>query len=38
MPLWLWVIIIVALVFLVIDWFIVMGADPKQWKGGERKR
>ena len=38
MPLWLWVIIIVAFVFLVIDWFIVMGEDPKQWKGGGRKR
>ena len=31
---WIWVVIIGAAIFLVVDWFIVMGADPKRWKGG----
>ena len=38
MPWWIWMIVIGAIIFLVIDWFIVMGADPKQWKGGGRKK
>ena len=25
----------IAVVFLVVDWIIVMGADPRRWKGGK---
>ena len=31
----LWVVIGVAVLF-IIDWFIVMGADPRKWKGGDK--
>lgn len=34
---WIPAAVIVAAVLL-IDWFIVMGANPKNWKGGGRKR
>lgn len=31
---WIWAAAIGAAVFLVIDWFIVMGTNPRDWKGG----
>ena len=31
---WIWAVIIVATIFLIVDWFIVMGVNPKRWKGG----
>ena len=31
----LWVVIGVAALF-IIDWFIVMGAGPRKWKGGDK--
>jgi hypothetical protein len=31
-----WIIIGAIIVALIIDWFIVMGFDPKKWKGGEK--
>ena len=34
---WIWGVIIGAAIFLVVDWFIVMGADPRRWKGGKDK-
>ena len=34
---WILATIIGAAVLLIIDWFIVMGFDPKKWKGGEKK-
>ena len=33
---WLWVLLGVAVVFGTIDWFIVMGKNPKNWKGGKK--
>ena len=33
---WLWAIIITVLILLVADWIIVMGINPKHWKGGEK--
>ena len=36
MPWWLIAVICGAAVLLVIDWLIVMGADPRKWKGGKR--
>ena len=29
-----WIIISVIVLAMVIDWFIVMGFNPKKWKGG----
>jgi hypothetical protein len=29
-----WIIIGAIIAALIIDWFIVMGPDPKKWKGG----
>lgn len=26
----------IAVVLVVVDWIIVMGADPRRWKGGKR--
>ena len=31
---WVWLIIILTAVFLIVDWFIIMGIDPRSWKGG----
>ena len=31
---WIWVVIIGAAIFLFVDWFIVMGVNPRRWKGG----
>ena len=31
---WVRVIIILAVIFLIVDWFIIMGMDPREWKGG----
>ena len=36
MPWWLWLVIILTVIFLIVDWFIIMGADPRQWKGGNK--
>lgn len=33
---WIWVVVIGTAVFLVVDWFIVMGINPRKWKGEER--
>ena len=34
MDVWVWAIVIVALILLAIDWMIVMGKNPRLWKGG----
>ena len=34
---WTWVLIVAAVVVMAADWMIVMGADPKKWKGGRRE-
>ena len=34
---WIWAAIGAAAVMLVIDWLIVMGADPKKWKGSKKQ-
>ena len=35
---WYWWVVIGALaVMIVIDWLIIMGKNPKYWKGGEKK-
>ena len=31
---WIWAVIGIAAAFLIADWLIVMGADPRKWKGG----
>lgn len=31
---WIWIVCIGALVMLVVDWLIVMGFDPRKWRGG----
>ena len=31
---WVWILIGAAAVLLIADWIIVMGADPRKWKGG----
>ncbi len=33
---WIWAAVIAATVMLVIDWIIVMGVDPKKWKGKQK--
>ena len=33
---WIWAAVIVAAIFVVVDWFIVMGADPRKWKGSKK--
>ena len=37
MDLWIWAAVIITVVFLIADWVIVMGADPRRWKGGRKK-
>ena len=32
---WIWAVVIGATAFLIVDWFIVMGIDPKKWKGSD---
>ena len=34
---WIWAVVIIATVLLLIDWVIVMGADPRRWKGSGKK-
>ena len=34
---WIIAIVIITVVFLIADWFIVMGADPRRWKGGGKR-
>ena len=31
-----WTVIGVVVVLIIIDWLIVMGTNPKNWKGGEK--
>ena len=38
MPWWLWLVIILTGIFLIVDWFIIMGTDPREWKGGKTKK
>lgn len=33
---WIWAAVGVTVAILVIDWLIVMGADPRRWKGGRK--
>lgn len=33
---WIWAVVIVTAVFLVVDWFIIMGVNPREWKGEKR--
>ena len=35
---WIWVAIAVAAVMLAINWIIVMGMDPRKWKGGKNEQ
>ena len=34
---WIWLVIVLACVIMLADWFIVMGIHPKEWKGGKKK-
>ena len=34
---WIWMLIAIAALFFILDWIIVMGADPRKWKGGDKK-
>lgn len=34
---WIWAVIGVVAVMVVIDWFIIMGKDPRKWKGGDKE-
>ena len=34
---WVYVLIVLAVAVLAADWLIVMGADPRKWKGGRRE-
>ena len=34
---WIWTAVGVAAVMLLIDWMIVMGVNPRKWKGGGNK-
>lgn len=34
---WIWVLIGVGVLLAIMDWLIVMGADPRKWKGGMRE-
>ena len=36
MPLWVWAIFIGVGIILIIDFIIVMGWNPRQWKGGKK--
>jgi len=38
MPWWLWVLAVGAGLCLVISFFIIGGVDPRDWKGGGRKK
>ena len=33
---WIWVAVVLAVVMFAIDWLIVMGTNPRNWKGGEK--
>ena len=35
-PWWAWMIIGIIIVFMAVDWVVVMGADPRRWKGGKK--
>ena len=34
---WVWALIGIAAALLIMDWIIVMGADPRKWKGGMKE-
>lgn len=34
---WIWVGAVVAVLFFIMDWLIVMGSNPKKWRGGDKK-
>ena len=34
---WVWALIGIAAALLIVDWLIVMGADPRKWRGGMRE-
>jgi len=34
---WVWTLIGGAAVLLIVDWIIVMGVNPREWKGGMRE-
>lgn len=33
-----WCVLAAVVIMLVIDWFIVMGNKPREWKGGKHKK
>lgn len=33
---WIWAVVGVTAAGMIIDWLIVMGADPRKWKGGRK--
>ena len=34
---WTWVLIVLAVAVLTADWLIVMGTNPRRWKGGKEE-
>jgi hypothetical protein len=34
---WYWWVIGICVVIMIFDWLIVMGSDPKKWKGGDKE-
>ena len=34
---WVWVLIVLAVAVMAVDWLIVMGINPRRWKGGRRE-
>ena len=32
---WTWVLIVVAVAVMAVDWLIVLGTNPRKWKGGK---
>ena len=34
---WIWAVVIITVVFLIADWFIVMGVNPRRWKGDGKR-
>ena len=34
---WTWVLIVLAVAVLAADWLIVMGTNPRRWKGGDKE-
>ena len=35
---WIWIVAGALAVMLIADWLIIMGADPRKWKGGGKNK